>query len=755
MILKMKYQNKKKLLTGKKNLPSLGCFCQLAVIKLAIILTAFSATFFSVQAKEKATGGIIGNVKDAETGLPLAGANVSVINTLIGASTDVNGHFKINRVPIGSQTIKVSFIGYSAERIKIDVAEDDLATAEFALMPSAILFDQVVVTGSRHTEELHEAANSVNVLSNLEIRQRNRFRIDEALETIPSVQRIGENISIRGGTGYSLLGIGGSRVLMMIDDVPILTSDLGRANWDILPVTEVERIEVLKGAGSVLYGSGGTSGVVNVITMRPTARPLLKFRHSAGVYSGPSVSEWKWTDETLYFYRSDLSYSNTFGPLGLRLGVSRHYSTSDRENADFSRWYFTARPVLTFNDGSNLSIFMAYSRDERGFFLQWLDQNHALSTNFDDRLDVDGFFISATYNKLFSSSFAIKSRLSFNSQLIGLPFNLTRDFKPALGFSGEVQANWLLNESHNLTFGVDSRRDLAQSTYFGEHQGSAVSPYIQETWKVNRNLQLNAGLRYEAYFLVGDSAETQISPKVGFSFKPLSGTIIHASIGRGFRAPTIAERFSVSDPGDNVQLVNNPILLPERSTLFDIGIRQRIGDSFSAEVTAFSNQYTDLIELAQISDLTIELQFRNTPRARIEGIETEAKLQFWHNRLGVQANATWMRSRSLEADRIANLEEGGPLPYRPKFTAYFSPWLKLGPLTLEAEYRYMSRFESVSFFPRDERVPLKLLDLRARYRWNRYTLLLQVKNAVNYNYTVVEQNLGELRNFSVAISGEL
>lgn len=726
----------------------------LAICFISIIIVLFAAVW-SLAASEKPTGALVGTVTDATTDLPLVGANITVVNTLIGTSTDMNGRFQLPRVPVGKQLLKVSFIGYRAERVGVEVLQDESTHINFALSPSAILFDQVVITGSRQSEELSEAANSVNVLSNLEIRQRNRFRLDEALEALPAVQRVGENISIRGGTGYSLLGVGGSRVLMMIDDVPVLTSDLGRANWDLLPVTEVERVEVLKGAGSVLYGSGGTSGVVNIITMRPTEAPVFKFRHSAGVYSNPSVPEWKWTDENLYFYRSDMSYSGTIGRVGLRLSASRHYSTGDRQNGDFSRWYFTARPVIRFDDGSNLAIFAAYSRDERGFFLQWQDQNHALNTNFQDRIDVDGFFISATYNKLYSTRFALKSRLSFNSQLIGLPFNLTRDFKPALGFSGEMQGSWLPNDRHTLTFGIDAKRDLAESSYFGEHRGSAVSPYLQEKWKVNEQLQLSAGVRYEAYYLVGDSAETQFSPKVGLSFKPFEGTIIHSSLGRGFRAPTIAERFSVTDPSDNVQLVNNPTLLPERSTLFDIGIRQRIGEFLSAEVTAFSNSYTDLIEIAQISDLTIELQFRNYPRARIEGIETEAKMQLFNNRLGVQGNATWMRSRSLESDRLFDLDVDTPLPYRPRFSAYVSPFVKFGNLTFEAEYRYTSRFERVSFFPRDERVPLKVLDLRARYQWKRYSFLFQVNNAVNYNYTVIEQNLGELRNFSIAISGEL
>ncbi|MFQ5633040.1 MAG: carboxypeptidase-like regulatory domain-containing protein, partial [bacterium] len=311
----------KKIPTDTKRFHHLSRFISLKFLRATIIFTILLAHCHLISASENTFGGIIGQVTDAETGLPLAGANISVMNTLIGASTDVNGQFRISKVPIGEYELKVSYIGYSAEHLKIDVEADVLATADFALEPSAILFDQVVVTGSRHSEELHEAVNSVTVMSNLEIRQRNRFRIDEALESMPSVQRIGENISIRGGTGYSLLGVGGSRVLMLIDDVPVLTSDLGRANWDLLPVTEVERVEVLKGAGSVLYGSGGTSGVVNVITLRPTDAPLLKFRHSAGVYSEPAVSNWKWTDETLYFYRSDISYSNTYGPVGLRLSV--------------------------------------------------------------------------------------------------------------------------------------------------------------------------------------------------------------------------------------------------------------------------------------------------------------------------------------------------------------------------------------------------------------------------------------------------
>jgi iron complex outermembrane receptor protein len=699
-------------------------------------------------------GRIEGTVTDAETGEPLAGANVQVSKTLLGAAADERGRFIIRRVPPGMYMLNVTFIGYRTEHLRIRVQRDSTSSIQIALRPSAVAFEQVIVTGSRQQEDLHAAANSVSVVGAPEIRRRNRFRIDEALQSVASVSLVGENVNVRGGSGYSLLGLGGSRVLLLIDDVPVLTSDLGRANWDILPVTEVERVEVLKGAASVLYGSGGVTGVVNVITKQPTSSPSFSFRQSAGLYDDPSVPEWRWTDRRLYYTRTDASFSNTFHRLGLRLAVSRHQSTSDRENGDFERWYISGKAVHRFPDASNLSLALAYNRDERGFFLQWQDQNHALNTDFHDRINVDGFAAALIYNKLFSPKFSTKLRMSYNSQLIGLPFNLTQDFEPALGLGAEWQVNWLPHEDHGLVFGVDYKREDVESKYYGSHQGNAISPYLQDKWQVSSIWEINAGLRYDTYILVGDSAETQLSPKLGASYNFLPGAILHFSAGRGFRAPSIAERFAVSQPGDNVQLHSNPDLKPERSNLFDFGIRQRLGDHLSADVTAFWNEFYDLIEIVQISDLQLELQFRNCPRARVQGLETEIKARGWANRLSLEAALSWMDSRSLADDRLCDLKKNQPLPYRPRFSAFISPSLTIGPATLEADYRYASRYEHVSFYPRDERVPQKALDLRLLYRWQQLTLQLSVKNAVNYNYAPVERALGEIRNFSLSLYGE-
>ncbi|MEK7728240.1 MAG: TonB-dependent receptor, partial [candidate division KSB1 bacterium] len=108
----------------------------------------------------------------------------------------------------------------------------------------------------------------------------------------------------------------------------------------------------------------------------------------------------------------------------------------------------------------------------------------------------------------------------------------------------------------------------------------------------------------------------------------------------------------------------------------------------------------------------------------------------------------------LADDAISRIAKDEALPYRPRFMGLLSPALRMGPWTLEGDFRYVTRAERVSFFSNYERVPQKVFNLRARYQWQNFSVQLQVKNLANYNYTVVEQNLEEIRNFSLSISGE-
>ncbi len=693
----------------------------------------------------KVTGKITGMVTEKTGGGPLQGANVFIQDTFLGATSDENGFFEIRGIPPGTYTLRVSFMGFKPLRRQVNITPDKHLELDFSLQETTILTEQIVVTSSRQPENLASAAASISVLEKSDIERRNSYKLDEALLAVPGVTLVGENINIRGGSGYNRLG--GSRTLVLLDGVPILTSDLGTVNWNIIPVTEVEHMEVLKGAASSLYGSGAISGVVNILTKLPSKTHSLSFRQSSGVYDEPSVPQWDWTDKLLHFHRTDVSYSNSAGPVGLRLAVSHHQSTGDRENGRFERWYYTGKLKWQLPDQSTLTLFSTYSQEDREFFLQWWEQDHALNVPPPERgnsYELDGFVGYAVYHKLFSPTLSTKLRVSYNQQLVGVPINVANAFTPAIGLSGELQVNWKPHPDHSISAGVDYKRDQVESLFYGRREANGVSPYVQEIWKLSELLQFNAGLRLDTYTLVGDSVEQQLSPKIGGSWQPIYGTILHFSWGRAFRAATVVERF-ISAGSKDFKALPNPMLKPERSTLFDLGVRQNIGERAFAEITMFSADYHNLIEPVLNIDLTA--QFINFPRARVQGVETAFRWEVVPRHVRLMSSATWMDPRDIERDQ--------PLLYRPRFIAYISPSFSLGAFSLEADYRYMSRLEKVAVFPLDERVPTRVWDVRLMYKWKNYKLQFDIRNALNYNYTVSERVLGEIRNYSLSLSGDI
>ncbi|RPH92399.1 MAG: TonB-dependent receptor, partial [Calditrichaeota bacterium] len=317
-------------------------------------------------------------------------------------------------------------------------------------------------------------------------------------------------------------------------------------------------------------------------------------------------------------------------------------------------------------------------------------------------------------------------------------------FTPAVGLGGEMQWNWKPHPAHSVAAGLDYKLDKVESTYYGVRTANGLSPYIQEIWKFSDILQLNAGLRWDNYILVGDSVETQISPKIGFSYQPFQGTIMHCSIGRAFRAATVVERFLEVGSKD-FRWKPNPDLAPERSSLLDIGLRQNLHENLYLEAAWFLNRYAHLIEPTLFNDLTA--QFVNYPLARISGLETEMRWRLFREHLHLNVTATWMDHQEIAT--------GEPLSYRPHFIAFAAPAFWWGAWGFEVDFRYMSRLRKVSVYPLDERVPVKLVDLRLHYTFKPISLQLVVRNALNYNYTVSERVLGEIRSFSAVLSGNL
>ncbi|MCU0645427.1 MAG: TonB-dependent receptor [bacterium] len=694
---------------------------------------------------------ITGKVIDSKTKEPLTGVNIQIVGTYLGGTSGVDGTYTLKKIPLKIGTLRFTMIGYKSAQVA-DIALElgsivSIPTVE--MEAAAIDMNPIVVTASKQQQDLSVIPHSVSVLPEIELIDRTPLRLDNALESIAGVHFIENHINIRGSSGYTR-GVG-SRVLLVVDEVPMMNSDNNEINWNILPVMDIERIEVIKGTGSALYGSNALGGVVNVITKSPTEVGRVKVRTLNAVYTNPRYDEWQWTNRTLNYSRNDMSYSKSFGGLGINLALGYHRSTGYRTDNDFYRLNTSAKLIYSFPDASKLTFYGGYSYENRSEFIEWQDQhNPLLASPFYSgaKLRLNFYDTYLHYQRQINARMGFKIRASFISSLVGDQYNRSNDYFPAEGIGAETKFDWMPHHSHNITFGTEYKVDGGHSKYIGNHQGFSIAPYIQDQWQLHRNMTVTLGLRYDDYQVINSNyRENHLNPKFGINFTPYAGTIFRFSGGSGFRAASITERF-IDFKYKLFAAVPNEDLKAETVWSFDLGLRQEITNNWWIDAAVFHNDYYNYIEPVEeiLDDFSLQVQFQNVIRARIRGIEIATKGSWLQDHLGFQANFTYMDAKDLHTNK--------PLTYRPEILAFFVPSVKIDPVEVQAEYRYASRIDSVMLYSYDNRVAQKIWTFRAYLRLRPFTAILALNNAFNYAYVQLERNMREIRNVSLTFMYE-
>lgn len=701
-----------------------------------------------------ASGKISGRVTDISTQKPLPGANVQILGTLSGASANCDGFFEISNVRPGSISIRVSMIGFrTLTQHNIQISENESISLNFQLKETVIQFDPIIVSAGKTRQRLDQAPVSLSVITAREIENRNPTDLIESLESAPGVHFVGNQINIRGSTGYTFGA--GNKVLLLLDGVPVYASDTGEFNWDMLPPLDIEQIEILKGAGSTLWGASALGGVVNIITRAPSPEGKVQFSMNAGKYDWPYYDEWNWTDQNrLHYIRSDASFSKQFEALGLRISAGRFVSTGYTELGDFEKYNLTGKVDYRFRNDVKLTGYAAYSFIDRGFFVQWKGQNNPYEVdeaNLNNYAETNQLNLYAKLAVPISPRFGIHVRASLVRTLMGNQFGESSAFNPAFGQGIEVQADWIPMNSHSVTFGLQYQQDAGSTEYFGDHKGYFIGPYIQDEWKVGDNLRLTAGFRYDRYQLLGSVKEDLFSPRFGLNWQPWAGTSLRASAGSGFRAATIVERFlELSIMNFNIKA--NLGLRAESAQAYDIGLRQYVTENWNLDISLFDTEYTDLIE-AHLDLIRGQIQFRNIERARIRGLEASTNLTvplafFIKNvNFGCQASLTHINHKDLKWNE--------PLTYRPNTLATVKTSLQFKGTQLQVDFRYASKIEAVKIYPINDRVPMKFLDVRFSQEFRNFTFQFSVQNLFNYNYAPMESNLMPPRTFVIGLQGRL
>lgn len=729
-----------------------------------LLLPLLTALFLPLPGRaQKAEHGIVeGSVTSAADQSPLLGATILIQGTVLGASTDAAGKYRITNVPPGRQTITISMLGFQKERREISVAAEKTITLDLALKEIPLQADEVVVTASKRPQSLEEVPVSLSLLEGKEIERRTIVQLDQALRYVPGVNMTESQVNVRGSSGYSR-GFG-TRVLLLVDGIPLLTGDSGEIKFDAVPMFMVERIEVVKGAGSALYGSSALGGVINVITKTPRENAT-QVRLYSGMYGSPAYPEWKWwSNGARVFNGVDLARSGAASGFAYLVTGGLRNNRGYRLLDDDLRWNLNGKTWFELSPLQNLTLGLNYTNDDHGNWISWRDLKNALippaNADLSERLRSTKMQGTAQYRQTVDDNFAFALKAQYyrtsydvrsdTSDFSFRPFDRTQSTAQLFGL--EWQGNYTATPLHFLTFGVDGSYSTVDALTYGNRNGKSIAAYAQDDYKVLDNLNLSAGLRGDLSKVDTSQSIGRVNPRLGVAWTPLAGSGLRASFGTGFRAPSIAEKFTRAS-GNGVATKPNPALRAERSISYELGARQEIGSFLNIDVALFQSDFDDLIE--PVIDTDGRILFQNVSRARIQGMETGIKAGLFEGAVTFGLGYTYMYPRDLTLDKI--------LKYRPRHLFYANGTAAYAGAQLDVDFRYISRVEEIDqaagvvIRDYESRVEIFVTDARVSYALPFLPLraIFAVNNLFNYNYVEIIGNIAPIRNYTLTLEASL
>ena len=237
-------------------------------MKILLLLLLFSPLLTLAQ--------IAGKVIGKETNEPLIGAKI-IVSSGEKAVTDSEGNFLLLTDKLPAQLI-VSMSNYMTDTVVINKLEDVI----ISLYVDAKVISTVVVSAGRRNQKIEDVSVSMEILKPALINNKGITDLEQAVDQSPGVYAMDGQVSIRGGGGYSYGA--GSRVLLLWNGIPMVSPDLGDAKWNAVPMENASQIEIMKGASSVLYGSGALNGVIAMNEKEPTEKREFRAKIQSGVY---------------------------------------------------------------------------------------------------------------------------------------------------------------------------------------------------------------------------------------------------------------------------------------------------------------------------------------------------------------------------------------------------------------------------------------------------------------------------------------
>ncbi len=626
-------------------------------------------------------GNITGVVVDAEAKQPIVNAQVNIVKAEAVTFSDAKGVFSITNVPIGIHEIKVSMSGYSAEVRKVQIISGRTAEVLFQLKRAVVNLDEIIVSATRMPSSLDMVPAFASVISQKQIISSTSSDLGELLETSGFLQV--HNYGISSSSMVSMRGSSSAQVLVLVDGERLNDSLSGGADFDNIPLNIIERVEIVRGGQSALYGADAMGGIINIITKRPSSNFIRswgqagsfgslgwgteigsKFGEFSGLVSfsqSRSDGEFQFTDKwNRIKIRENAQFSkqNIFANLGWRLSESTHLTLSG-EHYDADKGDPGAIGQYSFE---------AFKEDETNSLK--MNYEHQLQTNILGKINLYGRDSTLHYA---NPEGMYKIDDTHGTKVIG----------------GEFQTQIHLRESSPLTLGLLLKKEDISSTSLGERYRNSISGYAQQELCIGINenaLKLNQivlfpALRWDDY----TDFDAGISPKLSFLAKFFKNGNLFAkgSIGKSYRAPTMNDLYWPEDAFAK----GNPLLKPERSVDFESGmgfdLPQIKAFSIRSSIAYFQNHFQDRILWSP--GIGGKWAPENLSDANIRGVEAEASLrisQFSQAVLDLSTNYIFLKAEDSLRRQLL---------YQPRHSGNYSIRISAGNIWTQFEGLYKGK----------------------------------------------------------------
>lgn len=513
--------------------------------------------------------------------------------------------------------------------------------------------NEVVISATKTMSNSVELANSISIIDSLQISNSNSNNVFDVLRN-----ETGISFTRQGGKGtlsnLYIRGANSSHTLVLIDGVEVnLTNDpSGVYDFSALPIDNIERIEVLRGPQSILYGSDALAGVINILTKKGNGSPKFSLLTEGGSYNT---------------YKTGLGLNGMIQKLSYSIALSR--TGSDGFSNASEKYGNKEKDGYTLN---NLSSILGYNISENtkvNFYTRFTksksDYDQFGGTFGDDPTYVfnqEEFSVRGEANiKSFDGMWNQQLGISFfrNVRKYSYDTSAASIFYSHSLYDGKKykldwQNDFQLNDSNLLTGGVDFEYEEMSSEYFllnyiGLPDYASIFPlrnsktigsYIQDQFNIKNILFASAGIRYDNHNQFGSQITYRFAPAI---LIPTTLTKIKATVGSGFKAPSL---FNLYDP-----TYGNENLKPEKSFGWDFGVEQfLLQDNLLIGVTYFDNKFTDMFGFDNTTFRTI-----NINKAETNGIEVFTKV-FLFDDLIFNANYTYTKAVD-KSENTANFDK--------------------------------------------------------------------------------------------------